>query len=249
MKCYNCDTEIHSEWNYCPNCKKVLRKHKIVPEQLIPCNEAGKCHQCSVSLDGNWNFCPICGDTIDFYENSSADVVIPIAVGNTNILGEEGPKVECAASEQTTFDVVGYCMHCGSPMGEGHLFCAVCGAQNERVINSQSQNTQIVEQPKKPDAPGKWYILLVVLWAICQFYPIIDAIFKINSPFSAICFPGSIVSILVAKWLYPNNKLVHYAFITFIVLVILMLLAWFVSFFLAFFACYSCIVGLGSIGG
>lgn len=244
MKCYNCDTEIHSEWNYCPNCKKVLRKHKIVPEQLIPCSEAGMCHKCSCQLDSNWNFCPICGDSIDFYENSKTDIVIPIAVGNSNIYSEEKTKVDVVVPEQNTFEVVGYCPNCGSPIGEGHLFCAVCGAQN-----NQQQNTQVEEQPKRQDAPGKWYILLIIIWAICQFFPIIAVAFEIKSPFISICFPGAILSILLAKWLYPNNQIVHYSFITFIVLSILSLLISFVSVFFAFFACYSCVVGLGSIGG
>ena len=35
MKCYDCDTELLEKWNYCPNCKRKLRKNKIVEDSLV----------------------------------------------------------------------------------------------------------------------------------------------------------------------------------------------------------------------
>lgn len=44
--CPDCQQEINSEWQFCPNCKKQLQK---------------QCSKCGNNLDISWDLCPYCG--------------------------------------------------------------------------------------------------------------------------------------------------------------------------------------------
>lgn len=245
MKCYNCDTEILNEWNYCPNCKRVIRKNKKGIEELVPCNETGKCHQCSYTLDSKWNFCPICSDPVDFYENSNVNIVVPV-VGNTNKLDiKNNTGNTLNLDDKSTYEIVGYCTHCGSPVGEGHLFCAVCGAQMQQsVVNIQEVNN-IKEKYKKQDRPGYGYIFFILLWAVLEFGPILLLFIDIDYNFLSIGFIAALVTILLAKHFYPNNKLVNAVLIMYIIITALGIIAYVAGMFFLFYSCYSCIAGWG----
>ncbi len=81
MNCYNCDTLLESNWNYCPNCKRKLKKKKVKEEEFVSCEEVGKCRTCSCELNDKWNFCPICGTSVDFY-SEKPKVTLPIIATN-----------------------------------------------------------------------------------------------------------------------------------------------------------------------
>lgn len=246
MKCYKCDTELLNEWNYCPNCKKVIRKNKIVNEEFVACNDTGKCHQCSYTLNDNWNFCPICGDSVDFYENSNVSMAVT-AVGTTkNVLIEEEREVQVEEKEEIpTYEAVAYCVQCGSPVGDGHLFCAVCGFPTQQPVVSQEIVNERNNKTKRQDKPGKGYILVALLWIFFQFGTIILSLLTGIGEFLHLCVPGVIITLIVGNWLYPNNKIFKAIFIFYITVIIIAIIAFVVSMFLFFYSCYGCFAELG----
>ena len=160
MKCYKCDTELNENWNYCPNCKRKLRKNKIIEEEFVPTEEVGKCHTCSCVLDANWNFCPVCSAPVDFYQDSTNTMAIPIiatvvtdqkivpqeqeviVTEHVGVAPQEGINIEAKIVDKKIEHIntevgkmAGYCKKCGTPLMEGHLFCAVCGTPVNEEIN------------------------------------------------------------------------------------------------------------------
>ncbi len=104
MNCYNCDTLLESNWNYCPNCKRKLKKKKINEDVFVPCEDSGKCHTCSCELNDKWNFCPICGTSVDFY-SEKPKVTLPTIATNIDtkatIIEDDVIKKDKSIEEKT----------------------------------------------------------------------------------------------------------------------------------------------------
>lgn len=244
MNCYNCDTLLEENWNYCPNCKRKLRKNKIVEEEFISCNEVGKCHTCSCELNSNWNFCPVCGTSADFY-SEKAFVSVPTIATNNQVttvppvvvpvveeqsIVEEQPVVEEPVVVQNSNAI--YCPNCGTQATEEHLFCANCGTS----LNVQNGNTQPVEKEGKKD--NLW-----ILWLLIGFFggPVFFELTKeTNTGIGLIGYAVSMFSMIYAKVSYPKNKIVQVSFWVYIIWFILstlFILVIIVGFLLACNAC------------
>lgn len=243
MNCYNCDTLLEENWNYCPNCKRKLRKNKIVEEEFVACDEVGKCHTCSCELNSNWNFCPVCGTSADFY-SEKAFVSVPTIATNDQVttvppvvvpVVEEQPLVEETVVEETVVaqnSKVIYCPNCGTQATEEHLFCANCGTSLKNINN----NVQSVQEEEKKD-----YFWIV--WLILGFVggPAFSEITSgTGSNIGLIGYAISLFSMIYAKFTYPKNKIVQVSFWVYIILSILGILYILLIFLLVYLSCSIC---------
>ncbi len=237
MKCYGCYTLIEKRWNYCPNCKKVLKKKKN-KEEFVSCDESGKCHTCSFVLSDNWNFCPICGTNVDFGNNKVAINLNTIAAVEKNyyvplITATDNKKEEILHNNDVSKKV---CPNCNTEVLEQHAFCSKCGYH----LKNSEEVQHVTNNDGTQDNPAVLLFLTVVSvpLGMCLRYLGYDEMLFLG-------YGVSLFSIIFAKVLYPKNKLVNVVFWVFIVLSILFLISFFAFLFLAVYACYACVEGLG----
>lgn len=240
MKCYNCDTEIDSSWNFCPNCKRKIKKNKNTGE-VVNSDEVGRCHNCSFEMNDKWNFCPVCGTNADFYSEKAfmsvptiatntdkvAPVVIPVV---TNEVVKNQNEVSATQVENNT-NGEKHCANCGTPISEGHLFCAVCGTS----INDSNVSNKPIEEEGRTD---KNYIA----WLITAFVSPVVGIYlgRTHDLFLLIGLVLSLFSMIYVRAVYSNNKMVKTFFIIYIVLAIFFLLYVVAIVFLTYLACMAC---------
>lgn len=244
MKCYNCDTLLEENWNYCPNCKRKLRKNKIIEEEFVSCNEVDKCHTCSCDLSSNWNFCPVCGTSVEFYSDkafvsvptiatndqvtTAPPVVVPI-VEDTKI--EEQSVIEENTVTQNSNII--YCPNCGGQATEEHMFCANCGAG----LKVQESTPAAVNVEERKDFGYVPWLIVSILGAPLGFL----LAGYVDEKFMSIGYVISLFSIIYAKVKYPKSKLVTTVFIVFIVLSVLAVIFFLVVVVLLMLACESCL--------
>lgn len=234
MNCYNCDTLLENNWNYCPNCKRKLRKNKIVEEEFVACNEVGKCHTCSCDLNDNWNFCPICGTSAEFYSEKPS-VVLPTIATDADNKPAIVPDVSNENSEiEENVLPEKYCPKCGAKVIEEHLFCASCG-------NSlKEESVPVVQEEKVKTRDDNLYILwIVIAYAVTPLGFIISP--YIGEWAFYVGYIVSLFSIIYAKIAYPKNKIVKVFFWLFIILSILAILFFGIVIAAFMFACGYCV--------
>jgi RNA polymerase subunit RPABC4/transcription elongation factor Spt4 len=233
MKCYDCDTELLENWNYCPNCKRKLRKNKIVEEEFIPCDEKGKCHNCSCVLDDKWNFCPVCGTNAEFYSDK-AFVSVPVLAAS-DVVNTTVPSVNEVQINETA-PVKRYCANCGTEALEEHVFCAICGhSLSENKLATEEKNEETKDQ-------GNGYIIWIL---VAYLSPILCGyLTDIHEIFALIGSVVGLFSIVYAKATYKNNKIVNIFFWLYIALGILTIAA---GLLMAFFVVAACKVCIGEL--
>ena len=242
MKCYSCDTEIDSNWNYCPNCKRKIKKNKQTIEEYIPSEEIGKCHTCSCILNENWNFCPICGTSAEFYSEKPL-LSIPTLATNTEVVApvialtpaENTKKEENALPKQ---EHSSFCPNCGTKVQEEQSFCAICGSF------LKTQNMPISEEQKEVRTDN-WYILWLILGFTSTFIGSLLSRY-IHEAFSIIGVIVSLFSMIYVRAAYSKNKIVKICFIIYIGLAIFYIVAVLLFIYLTYLACATC---FGELGG
>lgn len=239
MKCYNCDTEIDSNWNFCPNCKRKIKKNKNTSE-VVNSDEVGRCHNCSFEMNDKWNFCPVCGTNADFYSDKAFMSVPTIATNTEKVVPVVVPVASAEPVEiqnevdtpQVENNVVGgkYCSNCGTQISEGHLFCAVCGTS----INGNNVSDQPIEEGRT-DKNYIAYLIAAFVTPIIGLY-----LSEIHDSFLLIGSALSLFSMIYVRAVYSKNKIVKTFFIIYIILVICFLLYAFVIVFLTYLTCMAC---------
>ena len=249
MNCYNCDTLIEENWNYCPNCKRKLRKNKIGEEEFSGCNEAGKCHTCSCELNSNWNFCPICGTSVEFYSDKAylsvptiatndqvttvSPIVVPVLEEKTVL--ESVQENQTVTDENTIVQIPGviYCPNCGVQATEEHLFCAYCGTG---LRGQASVSTNANDEEKSDYGYIPWLILSVLGGPSGVFLAR-----YVNEGFLTIGYFISLFAIIYAKIKYPKSKVVTTVFIIFVTMSVIALIFFLVIIVVLMIACDNCL--------
>lgn len=236
MNCYKCDTLIENNWNYCPNCKRKIKKHATINvANFVSTNEEGKCSKCSCVMDGNWNFCPICGTSANF--ESVAPVIIPVVANSTDKQVRENLGMENSNEQQNK---VMYCSSCGNQIKESHLFCASCGSPVNRESNNQKNGSYVTVENNEGYA----------IWLVTAFLSPVVSIFlaQIYEPFLYLGAGLSLFSIIYAKSKYPNVKAVKIVFWIYMSIFIICAVVMCVFLIYVIYACGSCLVGLRNCG-
>ncbi len=166
MNCYKCDTLLEKDWNYCPNCKRKIKKSKLNEEELISTDEAGKCHKCSFDLNDNWNFCPVCGTAVEFISDKPKVSVPIIAAANDEPNKGLDPR-ETEENELLSDTIL--CPNCGVKVLENQPFCAQCG----EALNSAN----VVKSTEGKGLKSYFWVVLAfvapVLGFLLSFYLLI----------------------------------------------------------------------------
>ncbi len=190
MNCYKCDTLLEKDWNYCPNCKRKIKKSKLNDEELISTDEAGKCRKCCFELNDNWNFCPMCGNAVDF-SNVKNNLIVSTDenINEQNVVNDKENK----------------CPNCGALVDGTQPFCAECGSAVEAVLGELSENV----------GEGNPALLLILAY----ISPIVGLFLLPMGWFLLVlCLIISLISILYAKNNYPDSKVVKIAYYIYVAL-------------------------------
>lgn len=234
MNCYKCDTLIENNWNYCPNCKRKIKKHATINvANFVPTNEEGKCSKCSCVMDGNWNFCPICGTSANF--ESVAPVIIPVVANSTDKQVRENLGMENSNEQQNN---VMYCSSCGNQVKESHLFCASCGSPVNRDSNNQQMGVQSSSENTFSENDEGYAIWIVTAFLAPAVSVFLSQIFE---PFIYLGAGLSLFAIIYAKSKFPNVKAVKIAFGIYMTLFIIGAVLMCVFLIYMIYACGSCL--------
>ncbi len=206
MNCYKCNTILKNEWNYCPNCRRRLKKKKINIDSYSSCDEDGKCHVCSTLLSGSWYFCPICGTKIDLVGTRNR-VNVPI------IAGVEKDKKVIVPIEARFSHI---------QKNDDKVYKTDANDAKESVpVNDNEDVSNNVDGKKIDTEENREYVFLIFLAMIC---PLLSFVFQ--SPIISILFFLILPFVLLSymKIAYRDVAIVNTIFRLYIFLVVLFLI-------------------------
>ena len=193
MNCYNCDTLLEKDWNYCPNCKKKIKKHnKLNEEELVATDEVGKCRKCSFELNDNWNFCPVCGTSAEFHSEKTYLAVPTLAASKSDL-------AEVVIMEREIKNAFLKCPNCKTKVMENQPFCAECGMALGVTPVSEIENLS--------ESGYLVWLLLGYLLPICGIFS-----HGVHEIFLYVCDLLSVFSMVFVLSAYPKSKVVKIAF-------------------------------------
>lgn len=76
MKCESCGRDLKEEWNYCPDCKKIIKSVDMqIFKDLKIKPLKGFCSNCAYEMEKDWLYCPRCS-TIRNFKKDYEEVVV-----------------------------------------------------------------------------------------------------------------------------------------------------------------------------
>lgn len=272
MNCYKCDTELLDGWNYCPNCKRKIKKNnKVKEEKFVQCDEHGKCHKCSCELNDNWNFCPICGTSVEFYSDKP-HISVPIIAASADVVTssdnvvemqeqvEEGSNVTMNEKENVVlYNNEVLCPKCGAIVSEAHLFCSVCGTpmKQDNIVTTNTSNamdkgTVYVTSAQKDlgvnnvnevNNDDKGYIPWILVGYLGGPCGFLLSFLGFHSFILGVLM--SLISVIYAKAKYSDVPIVKFTFWFILIVYALLLVAFFVLMYILIAACNSAMNSCG----